>query len=217
MQIVQQIHDVRSENGAIKAYRTPMFTDKDRDVNIASFRRAARRSWIQWGVTNKGYYEATSRNLDYKTLVEKTRAQIEQEHPGTEINRRVLRNAMLRDCTNIAEAIAMSIPSGPKRERQVAALRNFDHNQAARADDVNYKLRALVSTFGETRFAEYLDVVTKGVNQHFLCRSRICRSFFPSDCWLQAYNHNGSALVPKPLAAPMPNVLAAVLADTGQE
>jgi hypothetical protein len=196
LQVIRQIHQVQYEGNQARVTRKPMFTDPDRDTNKKAFQRAARRSWVQWGIANKGYYEATARNLDYRTLADKTRAQIEQEFPGTKISQRIIRNAMLKDCTNIAEAIALSILTGPKRERQVEALRNFDRNMAERSEDVNYKIRALVQTFEGNRFAEYLDTVVAGHNQHFLCRSQKCRSFFPSDCWIQGFNHNGTETEP---------------------
>ena len=194
--VTGQIHEAKEDKSGIKIIRQPMFQAKDRETNLNNFRRAAKRSWVQWGIINKGCYEATGRNLDYKTLEQKVQAQIELENPGTKITKRLLKNAMLKDCSSFGEALARSILQGPKRERQIAALITFEENLRLRAEDVNYKIRAINTTFQGNRFAEYLDVVAQGHNQHFVCRSELCRSFYPSDCWLQAFNHNGSELVP---------------------
>jgi hypothetical protein len=72
------------------------------------------------------------------------------------------------------------------------AMRNFKRNLENRAGDIRWAIQAEESVFGPRKFFEYLNVVVNGVNQHFPCRHLDCRAMCPNDCWLQAWNDNGS-------------------------
>ncbi len=179
------LHETASSERVWVFERRPMYQGNE-TYNQRSFKRDAKRGWVQFAICNRGRYQASARDLDFQKLREK----IEAEHG--KLSQRLLRTALFSDVTSFAEAFAKTMFSGPHKERQAKAFQNFDENMKQLAYDVNFKIAALDDTFGTTRFHEYLDRVTGGVNQHFICQEPGCKRFFPSDCWIQAYKpHTG--------------------------
>ena len=170
--------------------RFPMFSGCDRDDTWRQFRSAAERAWVQVGFVQRGYYNATARNLNYQTLAEN----IQAEHPG--IRKTLVRSAMLKDVSGFAEAFARMFISHPKAAKLIRAFDDYMDNLTKWGDDVNFRAKVRDETFGGTRFQEYLDEIVTGINQHFVCQFQGCASFFPGDQWLQGYNANGSEEAP---------------------
>ena len=108
----------------------------------------------------------------------------------------MIRSVMLQDVSSFAEAFARTFISHPKAAKIIQAFGDYMDNLKKWGDDLNFRIKVRDETFEGTRFAEYLDQIVQGINQHFVCRVQDCASFFPGDDWLQGYNANGSAEVP---------------------
>ena len=186
---IKQLHE-KQRDGTYT--RKPMYSEGSNAANLAKFKRDAKRGWIQFAITNKGHFESCARDMDYKKL----KARLEVEQPG--ISKKELRLAIVSLTQSFAETFATVMFSGPKSAQQLRAFQNFQDNLEGLGNDLNFKIMAINKTFEGNRFSEYIDQITQGVNQHFICRIQSCRSCMPSDCWFQGYKPStgGTPLLP---------------------
>jgi hypothetical protein len=167
--------------------RVPFYTGTEAQ-NRKAFKQDSNKSWFQVQLVNNSEWTTTGRSTDYHNLSD----MIKRDHPGDLLSARHLRAKLFGDCVNFSAVVAQSILAGPKSHRATIAMRNFKKNLEGRAGDVRWQIEAVEPVFGPRKFYEYLNVVVQGVNQHFPCRHLPCRAMCPNDCWLTAWNSNGT-------------------------
>ena len=178
--------------------RVPFFRGVTSKTAQTMFKQMSNRSWTQFQLTNKSWWAQTGRELTYRNLAEKIaadhplEADVDEASTDRNLTKKQIRNRLYGDCTTFAEVMANAILQGPKKHRATAAFRNFNRNLEGTAVDIDFQFEILEAVFCPARFMEYLDVVAKGVNYHFMCRIQSCRCFMPSDCWVQAYTRHGT-------------------------
>ena len=182
--IAKQVHTLDQD---MNWTRIPYYNGSEAE-NRKHFKQDSNKSWFQFALVNLGEWTTTGRSTTFHNLKD----MIKRDHPGDKLSARDLRARIFGDCVSFADVVAQSILSGPCAHRAVLAMKNFRQNLAGRAMDIRWHIDAIESVFGPRRFFEYLNVVHEGVNQHFPCRHKDCQSTVPNDCWLVAWNANGT-------------------------